>query len=382
MERALKFVVLMGIVSLFGDVVYEGARSVIGAYLATFGISALMLGIVIGFGELLSYGFRIFAGYLADRLRRYWTFTFLGYLLIFSIPLVAFFDSYLVIFSLIILERLGKALRSPARDTLLSFATAKMGRGIGFGIHEALDQIGAVIGPLIFFFAIFMGFGYRDGFLLLFIPAVLMLLTLNFARLSYVSEEVVDYKKMSSKKFGRVFWLYIAFAVLAVMGLVNFQLLAYHFKIKSVFSDELIPLLYVLAMGVDAVSAILSGKLFDRFGLKCLTILPLLTPLSVIFSFKLNPVAGVVLFGFILGIHESVVRAGVAELSGAEKRATAYGILNTGIGVGFFAGSSLIGYLYDVSIDAVFCFSFVTSVLALIVLCVMLNAKHLHSERS
>jgi MFS family permease len=362
-ERALRFVLLMGVVSLLGDVVYEGARSVIGAYLATFGVTAVMLGFVIGLGELLSYGFRIFAGHIADKTGRYWALTFLGYAMIFSIPLIAFFDSYAVIFLLIILERLGKALRSPARDTLLSFATAKMGRGTGFGIHEALDQVGAVVGPLIFFFAIYLGLGYREGFLLLFIPAVFMLLTLNFAKLSYVSEEVHRGDK-SSKKLERVFWLYIAFTILAVVGLVNFQLLAYHFKVKSVFSDELIPLLYVLAMGIDAISALLAGKAFDRVGLKCLALVPVLTPLSAFLSLQFNPVAGVLLFGFILGMHESVMRAGVAELSGAEKRATAYGLLNTSMGVGLFAGSFLIGFLYDISTEAVIVFSLVTSVAA------------------
>lgn len=374
MEKALKFLLLMGIVSLLGDVVYEGARSVIGAYLATFGVTALMLGFVIGLGELLSYGFRIFTGHLADKTRRYWAFTFLGYALIFSIPLIAFFDSVALIFLLIILERLGKAFRSPARDTLISFATAKMGRGTGFGIHEALDQIGAVIGPMMFFLVISFGYGYREGFLLLFIPAILMLLTLNLARLNYVSEELPR-SGGSSKKLGRVFWLYMAFTILAVAGLVNFQLLAYHFKVKSVFSDELIPLLYALAMGVDAVSAILAGKAFDRVGLKCLVLVPLLTPLSVLMSLQLNPIAGLILFGFVLGMHESVMRAGVAELSGAERRATAYGVMNTSMGFGLFAGSSLIGFLYDISIDAVILFSLGTSVLALSVLLFVLREK-------
>lgn len=376
MERAIKFVLLMGIVSLLGDVVYEGARGVIGAYLATFGVTAFMLGIVIGFGELLSYGLRIFAGYMVDKTRKYWAFTFFGYAMILSIPLIAFFNSYVIVFLLIILERIGKAFRSPARDALLSFSTAKIGRGTGFGIHEALDQIGAVIGPLLFFFVIFMGFGYREGFMLLFIPAILMLLSLNFAKLNYISEETALADK-SSKKLERVFWLYIVFTVLAVAGLMNFQLLAYHFKVKSVFSDELIPLLYALAMGVDAISALIAGKAFDRVGLKCLVIVPALTPLSVILSLKFNPIAGLILFGFVLGMHESVMRAGVAELTNAGKRASAYGLLNTSMGVGLFVGSSLIGLLYDISIDAVFAFSLIASFLALLLLSLMLRALKL-----
>ncbi|MCS7130003.1 MAG: MFS transporter [Archaeoglobaceae archaeon] len=361
MERALRFVLLMGIVSLLGDTTYEGARSVMGAYLATFGISALLLGLVVGIGELLSYGFRIFSGYLADKSQRYWAFTFVGYALIFSIPLIALTDSLAIILLLIILERLGKALRSPARDTLISFATAKIGRGTGFGIHEALDQIGAVLGPFIFFLILYMGYGYKEGFLILFIPTFLLLLTLLSAKQSYVGEEV---RKEGDNGLSKVFWLYIIFTIFAVAGLVNFQLLAYHFKIRSIFSDELIPILYALAMGVDAISAILIGKAYDKLGLKCLILIPVLTPISVALSFGANPILGLILFGAIIGMQESIMRAGVAEMTGMGKRATAYGILNTGFGLGFFIGSFLMGILYEISVDYIILFSLIIELMA------------------
>ncbi|MEM1575891.1 MAG: MFS transporter [Archaeoglobaceae archaeon] len=370
MEKALRFVLLMGIVSLLGDTTYEGARSVIGAYLATFGITALMLGLVIGIGEFLSYGFRIFAGYFADRSKRYWAFTFAGYALILSIPLIALTNSLAIILLLIILERLGKALRSPARDTLISFATAKIGRGKGFGIHEAIDQIGAVLGPFIFFVVLFLGYGYREGFLILFIPTILMLLVLLSAKQSYVGEEI---PKKGEDKLTKAFWLYIAFTILAVAGLVNFQLLAYHFKLNSVFSDELIPMLYALAMGVDAISALLVGRAYDKLGLKCLVLVPVLTPISVILSLEANPILGLILFGAIVGMQESVMRAGVAEITGASKRATAYGILNTGFGIGFLLGSSLMGFLYDFSISYLILFSLASEILAFGILVLLLR---------
>ncbi|MCS7143770.1 MAG: MFS transporter [Archaeoglobaceae archaeon] len=370
MEKALRFVLLMGIVSLLGDTTYEGARSVMGAYLATFGISALLLGFVVGIGEFLSYGFRIFSGYLADKSQRYWAFTFVGYALIFSIPLIAFTNSIAIILLLIILERLGKALRSPARDTLISFATAKIGRGTGFGIHEALDQIGAVLGPMIFFIVLYMGYGYKDGFLILFVPTFLLILTLLSAKKSYVGEEV---RKENEDSLSKAFWLYILFTIFAVAGLVNFQLLAYHFKLKSIFSDELIPILYALAMGIDAISAILVGKAYDKLGLRCLLLVPVLTPISVALSLGANPILGLILFGAIIGMQESIMRAGVAEMTGVGKRATAYGILNTGFGLGFFIGSFLMGALYEISLDYLILFSLGIEIVAFWILMLIIR---------
>ncbi|MEM2243700.1 MAG: MFS transporter [Archaeoglobaceae archaeon] len=365
MERALRFVLLMGIVSLLGDVAYEGARSVIGAYLATFGISALLLGLVIGFGEFSGYGLRIIFGHLADRSKRYWAFTFTGYALILSIPLIALTDYLAIVLLLIVLERLGKALRSPSRDALLSFATAKIGRGMAFGIHEAVDQIGAFLGPFIFFIVLYFGYGYKEGFLLLFIPTFLMLLVLLVAKKSYAGEEL---QRREETKLEKVFWLYTIFTVFAVAGSVNFQLLAFHFKLNQVFSDELIPVLYALVMGVDAISAILTGKAYDKIGLKCLALVPILTPISVALSLGAYPVLGLLLVGSVIGMQESVMRAGVAEISGVGKRATAYGILNTGFGLGFFFGSFSMGYLYDLSPDYLVLFSLGTEILAVFVL--------------
>ncbi|MCX8172212.1 MAG: MFS transporter [Archaeoglobaceae archaeon] len=372
MDRALQFVLLMGIVSLLADTTYEGARSVIGAYLATFGTSALLLGLIIGIGEFLSYGFRVLTGYFADRYQKYWFFAFLGYVLVLSIPFIALTDSLGLIFLLIILERIGKAFRSPSRDALLSFATVGMGRGIGFGIHEALDQVGAFLGPFIFFFVLYLGYSYRDGFLLLFIPSSLMLLALLTAKHRYFGEEIL---RRENDKLGKKFWIYIIFTILSVAGLANFQILAYHFKVKAIIADELIPLLYALAMAVDALVAVLAGKTYDRVGLKSLIFVPILTPISAFLSLHYNPVLGLIFLGSILGIHESAMRAGVAELSGAGKRATAYGFLNMGFGIGFFIGSFTIGFLYEISYHYIILFSICIEILAFLILFLLFRQK-------
>jgi MFS-type transporter involved in bile tolerance (Atg22 family) len=171
---ALRFIVLMGVVSLFGDIVYEGARGVIGPYLALLGASASVVGLVGGLGEFIGYALRLFSGFMADRTKAYWLFTFIGYGLLVSIPLLSFAQSWQIAALLILLERAGKAFRSPARDTILSYATKEVGRGFGFGLHEALDQIGAIVGPLIFSAILFAGGNYRLGFSVLWIPAMMV----------------------------------------------------------------------------------------------------------------------------------------------------------------------------------------------------------------
>ena len=149
-SRALNFVILLGIVSLFADMTYEGARSAVGPFLGMLGASAFAISVVSGGGELVGYGLRLWSGRLADRTHHYWAITFAGYALnLFAVPLLAFAGNWQVAAALVILERTGKALRTPARDAMLSYATKTTGRGWGFGLHEALDQVGATVGPLV-----------------------------------------------------------------------------------------------------------------------------------------------------------------------------------------------------------------------------------------
>lgn len=144
---AYRFIVLMGIVSMFGDITYEGARSITGPYLAVLGASAGIIGLVSGIGEFVGYALRLVSGRFADRAKAYWPLTFIGYGLILSVPLLGLVGYWHLAVLLIILERMGKAIRTPARDAILSHATKQVGRGWGFALHEALDQVGAIVGP-------------------------------------------------------------------------------------------------------------------------------------------------------------------------------------------------------------------------------------------
>jgi len=358
-KLAFQFIILLGIVSLFGDITYEGARSIIGPYLAVLGASASIVGLVAGFGEFIGYALRLISGYVADRTGRYWFMTIVGYGLILSIPLLAFAGYWQFAAALIILERMGKAIRTPSRDAILSHATKHVGRGWGFGIHEALDQVGAIIGPLIFSAVFILKGGYGEGFTILWIPIILSLTTLMVARIKVPSPEKLETNVETNVqnikvKLPRIFWFYSLFIFLSVAGFANFQLVSYHLKVKSIVSDIQIPLFYAIAMGVDALVALIIGKTYDKIGLTSLIMIPILTLPLPFFAFSHSyylAVISIVLWGGVMKIHETIMRAAIADLTPIKHRGFTYGIFNTVYGVSWLFGSTLIGLLYDISIN-------------------------------
>jgi MFS family permease len=367
---AITFVILLGVVSLFADMTYEGARSITGPYLAVLGASATVVGIVAGGGELVGYGLRLVAGYLSDRTGRYWTITLVGYVVnLLAVPLLALAGRWELAAALMIAERLGKAIRTPARDAMLSHATSEMGRGWGFGLHEAMDQIGAVLGPLIVAAMLFRRDGYPTAFGVLLIPALLALGVLVLARMLYPHPQdfEVGTPPLETRGFPRVFWLYLGAVGLIAAGYVDFPLIAYHFQKTSLASEGWIPVFYMVAMGVDAVAALVCGRLFDRLGFPVLGAIVLVsllfTPLVFLGNFGVA-MLGMALWGVGMGAQESIMRAAVAGMVPAARRGTAYGVFNTGYGLLWFAGSALMGVLYDVSLPALIVFSVVTQFLA------------------
>ena len=356
-NNALRFIILMGIVSLLGDVVYEGARGVTGPYLALLGASATMVGLIGGLGEFIGYALRLFSGFIADRTKAYWLFTFIGYGLLIAIPLLAFTNSWQVAVLLIVLERVGKAFRSPARDTILSYATKEVGRGFGFGLHEALDQIGAIIGPLIFSVILFAGGNYRTGFSVLWIPALMVIGILRIAKNRLPHPEKLESEQEAGAKnnpiFSKIFILYSLFTFFAVAGFANFTLISYHLKIKAIVSDVQIPALFALAMGVDALTALIIGKAYDRVGLKTLMIIPLFSvfiPFLTFSNMLVFVIIGIILWGIVLGVHETIMRAAVADLTAISRRGSAYGIFNTIYGLSWMLGGAFMGMLYEHSV--------------------------------
>ncbi len=362
---AFKFVVLLGLVSLLADTTYEGARSITGPFLAVLGASGTVVGIVSGLGELIGYGLRLFSGYLSDRTGRYWTITLLGYFInLLAVPLLALAGRWEIATLLIIAERMGKAIRTPARDAMLSHATQSIGRGWGFGLHEAMDQIGAILGPLIIAGVLYFNGGYRVGFAILLIPAALALAVLLIARALYPRPrelEVVTVQ-LKTKGFSRIFWFYLLAISFIAAGYVDFPLISFHFERLSVVPKIWIPVFYAVAMGVDALSALFFGRLFDRIGLSILIVVSILSSFFAPFVFWGGfylALFGMVLWGIGMGAQESILRAAVAGMVSIEKRSTAYGIFNAGFGLSWFLGSALMGVLYDLFLPSLILFSVV-----------------------
>jgi len=363
-ELAISFIVCLGIVSMFADITYEGARSVIGPFLNDLGASAAQVGIVAGIGEMLAASLRFFSGRLADRTRSYWTITIVGYgVNLIAVPALAFAGHWWMAAILVALERTGKSIRGPARDVLLSEATAVVGHGWGFGLHALLDQTGAVIGPLLVAFTVARSHAFGPAFLGLVFPAAAAVAALLVARAWFPAQGATGSKRgpqqMEQIRFPRIFWIYVAAAGLLACGFVDFALLSYHFQKTAAFGPATIPLLYSGAMAVNAITAPLFGRLFDRFGIVMLSIGTLISMLSLPLGFLGGPtaaMAGVACWATGIGAQDAILRSGIAQVVSMNKRGSAFGAFNGVFGVMWFVGSAIMGVLYDRSITAVVSF--------------------------
>lgn len=369
MKRAGKFIILLGLVSLFADMTYEGARGITGPFLLMLGASATMVGFASGLGELSGYIIRLFSGYVADKTRRYWLITFTGYIMnLVVVPLLALAFNWQLAILLIILERIGKGFRTPARDVMLSYATSQVGHGWGFGIHEALDQVGAILGPLMVFLVLYFRGGYRTGFTFLGLPAVFAILTLVVAYFLFPSPHELEVGRAEPLRSpGSVFWLYLGVVCLIGAGYADFPLIGYHFKNVMLFGDFMIPVLYALAMLVDALSALLFGKFFDYYGFKVMIVSVILSSLFAPLAFLggvLAAVFGVILWGVGMGAQESIMRAAIARIIPSDRRGSAYGIFNLLFGFSWFLGSLFMGIFYEISLLALVIFSVIMQLLA------------------
>jgi len=319
-RSALRFVLLLGVVSLFGDMTYEAARSVTGPFLATLGASAFIVGSVTGFGEFLGYALRLASGRLADRTRLYWTVTLFGYLVqMLSVPALALARGWPAAAVLICLERSGRATRNPPRDVMLAQAGEQMGRGWAFGVNEALDQIGAFLGPLLVAGVLARRHSYSLAFGLLAIPALITLLLVLSARLTFPQAGRIERTQETSTAgpYPRAYWWYCTSAGLVGFGFADYSLIAYHFARTHVVTGIWIPIFYSLSMAAGGLGSLVAGKLFDRVGLVVLLPITLIVavyaPLAFLGGFALALV-GALLWGVGLGSHESVMQAAVAHM--------------------------------------------------------------------
>ncbi|MEW2515239.1 MFS transporter [Streptomyces sp. NPDC046870] len=386
------FIVWFGVVSLLADFVYEGARSVTGPLLASLGASSLVVGVVTGAGEAAALGLRLVSGPLADRTRRFWGLSIGGYALtVLSVPPLGVAGVLWVACALVIAERVGKAVRSPAKDTLLSHATAATGRGRGFAVHEAMDQVGALIGPLTVAGVLALsGDAYGPALGVLAMPGAAVLVLLFRLRARVPDPEAYERQATAPPgdpapdgapppgRLPAAFWTYAAFTAVTTAGFTTFGVLSYHLVRQHLMTTAWVPVLYAAAMAVDAVAALATGWLYDRTGPRVLAVLPVLAAAVPALGFTRTvapAVAGVLVWGAATGIQESTLRATVADLVPSPRRATAYGVFAGVVGGATLAGGALTGALYGYSIPLLITVVTAIQAAALVLLAVTRGAR-------
>ena len=389
-RRFLRVFIALSLLSLFADIVYEGARSIGGAYLNLLGAPALAAGILT-LGELLSNVMRLVGGVIAYKApsgKVYWGLILLGYGLNVFIPLLALTGSWELALLLFFLERLGKGVRAPARDVILSEVTTGFGRGKGFGIHELLDQIGAITGPLLVSTIIFLrGYpaGYREAFWIMWVPTILALLMLLSAMIMYPRPKAVTEvgKRIGGRGLSSRFWGFMAGSMATMLGFLYWGVIAYYGQDAAnagLIAAGEIPIFYLVAMAVDAVIAVPIGILYDKIGSKSITVAPiaalLITPTLFGFSGRTGFYLAAVFWGLAMGVVETVMRAAVADMTTVEVRSLAYGVYSFGFGLSWMIGGTILAFLYQIGyINLMIAFCITAEVVATAIFATLPKAK-------
>ena len=374
-RSALHFVLIIGIANFFADFTYEGARGIIGPFLGSLGASAAVVGFVAGLGELMGYGLRSISGYLADKSHRHWAFAFLGYAVnMFAVPALALTGRWPLATTLVVAERTGRGIRKPAVEAMLSYAGRSIGAGWVFGLNEALDQAGATIGPLLMALVLYLNGGYRTGFAVLLIPALLCLGTLVLARLLHPRPHELEEgagHTLGTTNLTQTYWIYLAAGGLLAAGFADFALIGFHFQKAHVLRTNVIPVFYAVAMAASALASIPLGRLFDRLGPNVSLFAFLISAAAAPFIFlgaSFFALIGMIFWGIGMSAQGSLFQAMLTGVIPPQKRSTAFGLFDTGYGVAWFLGSAVMGLLYDKSILAVVMFSVILQLVAVPVL--------------
>jgi hypothetical protein len=327
-KTALRFVLIIGVVQLFADMTYEGARGIVGPFLGSLGASATVVGFTAGFGELMGYGFRSVTGYFADRTHKYWTFIFAGYFInMLAVPALALAGNWPLAAALVVAERMGRAIRKPSTDAMLCIAMVFIARTFYPRPHELEERR----------------------------PTVL-----------------------EAKGFSKRYWFYAVAGMLIAAGFSDFALVAFHFQKHNIVPQSWVPVFYSMAMVTAAIAALIFGRLLDKFGLPVILMAFALgaafAPCVFLGGFPLA-LTGMILWGVGMGAQDSLLKAILSKVIPREKRSTGFGVFDTAFGISWFAGSAAMGMLYDKSIIAVVIFSVVLQLAALPVFVLAQRAK-------
>jgi MFS family permease len=359
---AFTFVLTMGIVNLFGDTTYEGGASINGPFMASLGAGAAVVSITAGFGEFLGYALRSVAGYIADRSGRYWTITFVGYAInLLSVPAMALAGSWELAAALVLAERIGRALRKPTVEAMLSYTTGQLGKGWVYALNTALDEAGATIGPLLIALVLLLNGDYRAGYALLLIPALAALACLTFARISFpVPSRLEEGRTAPARGLTASYRLYMLAGALFAAGLMSFELISYHLSKSEIVTEHWIPVFLAVSTAFGVLANLVLGSLYDRIGLPTVLVAVCLSALFSPFVFLGGfyvALFGMLLWGIGYATQDTLLKAIVAEVLPEGQRNLAFGLYYAGYGVGWLAGSIGTGLLYEQSRIALIAFA-------------------------
>jgi MFS family permease len=351
-----------GIVNLFGDITYEGGASINGPFMATLGAGAAIVSVTAGLGEFLGYALRLPAGYAADRTGRYWLITFVGYVInLFAVPAMALAGSWQVAAALVLAERIGRALRKPTVEAMLSYTTGELGKGWVYALNTALDEIGATLGPLIIALVLLLKGDFRTGYALLTFSAVAALVALVVARINFpLPSRLEKGRTATAKAFGRAYWLYMLAGALFAAGLMSFELISYHLTKTNIAPEQWIPMMLAISTAFGVLANVAFGKAYDRVGLP--VVIAAVCASAAFSPFVFLGGFWLVLFGMLLwgvgyATQDTLLKAIVAEVLPEGRRNVAFGLYYAGYGLGWLVGSVVAGLLYDKSRLALVVFS-------------------------
>jgi MFS family permease len=360
---AFRFVMLIGIVNLFADITYEGGATINGPFLGILGASGLTISIIAGLGEFLGYSLRPLAGYIADRTKKYWVVTFIGYVInLLAVPAMAFASSWYIAGLLVVAERVGRALRKPTIESMLSYTTGKFGKGWVYALNTALDETGATLGPILVAVMLFVNIDYKEAYAFLLIPSALSLTILTFARLTFPTPSALEKSPTDTgkTKFQIAYWIYMAAGSIFAAGLLSYELVAFHFAKEHIVNMHWIPLLLAFATFAGVFANLLFGKLYDSLGTVTIIGAVILSAgfAPLVFLGKLPLViASMPLWGIGYAVQDTLLKAVVADLLPTGKRNVAFGLFYAGYGCGWLVGSIISGLLYQYSLLALVIFT-------------------------
>jgi MFS family permease len=363
-SSAFRFVLTLGFVNLFADITYEGGAALNGPFLGSLGATAAAISIIAGLGECLGYAVRSLSGALADKTGGHWAVTFVGYAInLLAVPAMALAPNWQTAAALVLLERIGRGIRKPTVEAMLSYTTAKHGRGWVYAVNTAMDETGAALGPLLMALVLFLKGNYQTGYALLLGSSAAAMATLVVARVGYPLPSNLEKggeKTARAKGFTPAYWLYMGAGALFAAGLTSFELISYHLSRSGRVAEALVPVLLALATAGGVVASLVFGKLYDRIGIAVVVAAvcgsALFSPFVFLGGFWVI-VAGMFLWGIGYATQDTLIKALIAGVLPEERRGTAFGVFYLGYGGGWLAGSVIMGLLYEQSRTAMIAFA-------------------------